>query len=61
MYYDFCIDTYNRAIEYMVNELHHLTYFQHDRDRCGFFHPDSQAHKFFAESLAENIDKTGFN
>jgi hypothetical protein len=45
----------------MVNEMHHLTYFQYDRDRCGFYHPDAEAHKLFAEDLAKNLDKARFN
>jgi hypothetical protein len=61
VYNDFCVDTYNRAKLYMVNEMHHLTYFQYDRDRCGFYHPDAEAHKLFAEDLAKNLDKARFN
>lgn len=60
-YYDFCIDVYNRAKLYMFDETNHLTYFQRERDRCGFFHPDSDAHSEFAEYLAKNLLKTGFN
>lgn len=60
-YWDFCIDTYNKAKLYMFDETMHLTYFQGDRERCGFFHPDQQAHSEFAEYLAKNILKTGFN
>lgn len=60
-YWDFCIDTYNRAKLFMFDENYHLTYFQADRERCGFFHPDAEAHKDFAEYLAKNMDKTGFN
>ncbi len=60
-YWDFCIDTYNRAKRYMFDEEFHLTHFQGDRERCGFFHPDQQAHTEFAKYLAENINKAGFN
>jgi len=61
MYNDFCINTYNRAVLYMVSETHTLTYFQYDREPCGFYHPDAQAHKLFAEYLANNLDKARFN
>tara|TARA_B110000444_G_C18827110_1_gene590964 strand:+ start:658 stop:1551 length:894 start_codon:yes stop_codon:yes gene_type:complete len=60
-YWDFCIDTYNKARLYMIDENMHLTYFQGDRDRCGFYHPDQEAHKQFADYLAINMNKTGFN
>ncbi|MDA8897564.1 hypothetical protein N9I83_00860 [bacterium] len=60
-YYNFCIDVYTRAKLFMFDENSHLTHFQADRERCGFFHPDAEAHKDFAEYLAKNMDKTGFN
>lgn len=60
-YNDFCIDTYNRAKLHMTDETMHLTHFQGERERCGFYHPDQQAHKEFAQYLAENMNKTGFN
>lgn len=60
-YWDFCIDTYNRAKLYMIDESMHLMYFQGDRDLCGFYHPDQEAHRQYAEYIAENLNKTSFN
>ena len=56
---EFCIQTYNKALEYMVDS--YLYHFQGDRPRCGFYHSDIEAHQQFAEYLAKNIDKASFN
>lgn len=64
----FCLNTYHKAQNFMFDENKHLMSFQNDRELCGLKHPDQQAHREFAEYMAENwehmaekLDNISFN